>query len=193
MSTVTPLPTPVPSTASPSNFDERADAFLGALPTLVTEINIVANEINTNADIATTQAANALAEAINAANSADDAAQSAAEASFSAATALNAPGTQATSSSSLSLSLGTKSLVLNQTGKLFAAGQWVSITDLTNPASNWMVCVITSFSGVNMTVVAIQSSGTSTLSNWAVIPASPYNIPTPVGSTIFLATNFGIF
>lgn len=35
---ITPLPTP-PSTSDPANFNERADAFLGALPRLVSEIN----------------------------------------------------------------------------------------------------------------------------------------------------------
>jgi hypothetical protein len=35
---ITPLPTP-PSTSDPANFDARADAFLAALPTFVTEAN----------------------------------------------------------------------------------------------------------------------------------------------------------
>ena len=36
--TITPLGTP-PSTASPANFDTLADAFLGSLPTMVTQQN----------------------------------------------------------------------------------------------------------------------------------------------------------
>ena len=42
---ITPLPTP-PSSADPANFDTRADAFLGALPTFATETNAVATELN---------------------------------------------------------------------------------------------------------------------------------------------------
>ena len=42
---ITPLPTP-PSSADPANFDTRADAFLGALPTFATETNDVANTLN---------------------------------------------------------------------------------------------------------------------------------------------------
>lgn len=38
MSNVTPLPTP-PSRSDPANFSTRADNFLGALPTMVTELN----------------------------------------------------------------------------------------------------------------------------------------------------------
>ena len=84
MTTVTPLPTPVPSRQDPVNFSTRADAFLGALPTFGTELNLVAGEVNTNAsnaatsastattqaEIATTKAGEALSSANNAANSA---------------------------------------------------------------------------------------------------------------------------
>lgn len=45
MTTVTALPTP-PSRQDPANFASRGDAFMAALPTLVTEINTVATEIN---------------------------------------------------------------------------------------------------------------------------------------------------
>jgi hypothetical protein len=43
---VTPLPTPVPSTSDPANFSPRADAFLGALPTMVTEFNAAIAQVN---------------------------------------------------------------------------------------------------------------------------------------------------
>lgn len=42
---ITALPTP-PSTNDPANFDTRADAFLGQLPTTVTEMNTLAVELN---------------------------------------------------------------------------------------------------------------------------------------------------
>ena len=80
---VTALPTP-PSTASPSTFDTRADAFLGALPALQTEFDALADNVfdnatdaaasattaTTQAGIATTQASNAAASAIAAASAA---------------------------------------------------------------------------------------------------------------------------
>lgn len=63
MSTVTPLPTPVPSRQDPANFSVRADEFLGALPTFGTELNVVAGEVNTNATNATTAALTATTQA----------------------------------------------------------------------------------------------------------------------------------
>lgn len=49
MTTITTLPTP-PSTSDTANFDSRADSFLGALPTLTTEINTIVGELNTIAN-----------------------------------------------------------------------------------------------------------------------------------------------
>ena len=43
---ITPLPTPVPSKSDPANFDQRADAFLEALPGFATEANALAVTVN---------------------------------------------------------------------------------------------------------------------------------------------------
>lgn len=53
---ITALPTP-PSRTSPATFSANADAFLGALPTFVSEANALGAEINTNAQIAAAGAA----------------------------------------------------------------------------------------------------------------------------------------
>jgi len=45
-SQITPLPTPVPTVADPTNFDTRADIFLAALPAFATQTNQVASEVN---------------------------------------------------------------------------------------------------------------------------------------------------
>jgi hypothetical protein len=50
MSQITPLPTPVPESTDPANFDARADAFLGALPTFASEVNNLATELNSMAN-----------------------------------------------------------------------------------------------------------------------------------------------
>lgn len=63
MTTVTPLPTPVPSRQDPINFSTRADEFLGALPTFGTELNLVASEVNTKASNAATSASTATTQA----------------------------------------------------------------------------------------------------------------------------------
>ena len=52
---ISSLPTP-PSRQDPTNFNDRADAFLGALPTFQSEANALSTEVNTRAD--NVQAAN---------------------------------------------------------------------------------------------------------------------------------------
>lgn len=53
---ITALPDP-PSRTDPTNFRSRADALLGALPTFVTEANLLALEAQGNADAAQSSAA----------------------------------------------------------------------------------------------------------------------------------------
>lgn len=86
MTTITALPT-APDRSDPSTFDTRADAFVAALPTLVTEINTVSGEVNTNASTASTAATTATTQAGNASTSASTATTQAGNASTSAGTA----------------------------------------------------------------------------------------------------------
>lgn len=58
---ITPLPTPVPSRADPSNFAVRGDAFLAALPSFAVEAEAARVEVNTSATNAAASAAAALA------------------------------------------------------------------------------------------------------------------------------------
>jgi hypothetical protein len=99
--------------------------------------------------------------------------------------ALNAAGTSATSTSSVLIGSGSKSLTLAQTGKAFAVGQWVQITDAAAPSTNYMVGAITAFTAGTgaMTVNVAMVGGSGTLSNWAVHPASPQSIAVLIGST----------
>ena len=60
MTTITALPTP-PSTSIPATFDTLADAFVAALPQLVTETNILAGEVVADRDSA--EASNISAQA----------------------------------------------------------------------------------------------------------------------------------
>lgn len=88
---VTALPTP-PSTASPSTFDARADAFLGALPTFQTETDALAANVAANATAAAASAVLANLEVGNAAAQAVAAAASAVTAAINAAAAAAATG-----------------------------------------------------------------------------------------------------
>ena len=89
---ITALPTP-PSTTDPTNFDARADAFVGALPVMTTETNATATNVYNNAVEAYNQAvasgnqaAIATAQANLAAISAASAASASGAAAWNAAT-----------------------------------------------------------------------------------------------------------
>lgn len=93
-----------PSTDDPSNFDSRADAFLGAMPDFADQANDL--EDNVNAKEASTVAAAELAEA-------------------SASAAVAATAYVATSNTSLSLTAGAKAVTLQESGRAFTNGDRV--------------------------------------------------------------------
>jgi len=141
---ITALPTP-PSRTDAANFNARADTFLGALPSFATEANALATEVNGYV----------------------------VSASASAASAVNAPGTSATSTTSLAIGTGSRSLTV-QTGKSLVIGQWVTITSTATPA-NWMHGQITAYtSGTGALVVNVAlTSGSGTLAAWTVALSAP--------------------
>jgi hypothetical protein len=89
---VTALPTP-PSTSSPSTFDSRADAFLGALPALQTEMDALADNVFDNATDAEANATAGAASAAAALASENAAAASAIAAAQSAGASVWVSGT----------------------------------------------------------------------------------------------------
>lgn len=95
-------------------------------------------------------------------------------AKYWAQTALTSPGTSGTSTTSLAISLGSKSLTLAQTGKSFVVGQYVQIVSLAN-TSNFMIGAITAFTAGTgaMTVNVTYVSGTGSPASWAVTHSSP--------------------
>jgi hypothetical protein len=92
----------------------------------------------------------------------------------SAAAAVNAPGTSATSTTSLTVGTGSKSFTLAQTGKQFALGQNVVVANTATPTNN-MVGTITAFdpnSGA-MTISVSTTSGSGTFTAWTVSLSGP--------------------
>lgn len=102
-------------------------------------------------------------------------------AAASAATALNAPGTQATSTNTLTVGTGSQTLTLAQTGKTFTVGQFVQVV---NSGSAWMTGVITAFNPSNgvMTFTPSYIGGSGSFSAWTVSPAAPPEIPSVAGN-----------
>ena len=76
---ITALPTP-PSRQDPVNFNDRADAFLGALPIFANEANDLQSDVNSKQVIASNAAATASLEANIATTAAEDATIAAGEA-----------------------------------------------------------------------------------------------------------------
>lgn len=164
---ITPAPLPAPQRGDRATFSSRVDAFVLWLTNAVAQFAAVATNVYNNA-------VDAFQSATAAGNSASAAALSAASADQDAQTATMAPGTSATSVTSLAIGYGSKTLTLAQTGKLFKKGN--SITIATSAAGdNWMAGPITAFdasTGV-MTVNVTNLSGTGTFADWVVALSGP--------------------
>ena len=86
---------------------------------------------------------------------------------------MSAPGTNATSTTSLAVGTGSKSLTI-QTGKAFVVGMSVKIASTASPG-NWMAGDITAYnSGTGaLTVNSVLTSGSGTVADWTVSLTAP--------------------
>jgi hypothetical protein len=134
--------------------------FIPTFTQLVNVCNNVIGQLTTLLGSTTTQANNAATSASNAATS--------------AATALSAPGTNATSTTSMLLGLGSKTITI-QTGKSIVAGMAIMVADAAAPATNYAHGVVTSYtSGTGALVFTVDYIfGSGTLSNWIVSLTAP--------------------
>lgn len=159
---ITPTPLPAPQRGERATFSSRVDAFILWLTAAVSQFAAVATNVYNNA-------VDAFQSAVSASNSAMSAESSANSASSDAQTATMAPGTSATSVTSLTIGLGTKTLTLAQTGKLFKKGNTVTVAT-SAAGNNWMSGPITAFdSGTGvMTINATNFTGSGTFADWIV-------------------------
>lgn len=84
-----------------------------------------------------------------------------------ATSVLGGATTNATSTTSLSIATGSKSLTLVESGKAYIVGQYVIIASTASP-TNYMVGQVTSFSGTALVVNVTATNGSGTLANWTV-------------------------
>ncbi|WP_454717130.1 hypothetical protein [Caulobacter segnis] len=144
---ITALSTP-PSTNDPANFNTRADAFLGQMPTFVTEANALASEV-----------------AASAAQTAADRVQTGLDRAV-AVTALGSPGTNGSSATSLAIGTGTKTFTA-QAGKAWAPGQGFFLASAASPL-NWMSGILTAYnSGTGAATLEVDTvGGSGTFAAW---------------------------
>lgn len=151
----------------------------------------------TGALVWTQTAANQVETWANAAGtSATAAAASEVAAVAAASSAINSPGTNATSTSSITPAIGANAFTLAQTGKQFVVGQFVTVADATTPTTKFFNGAITAFnSGTGaITVTAIVVVGTSSGSNWVITAAAPAqgeNFVSPVQTFVALGNVSG--
>jgi len=177
---ITALPTP-PSRSDPANFADRGDAFLGALPTFVTEANALATATNQNEINAELAETNAASSASAASISASNAATSEANADTSEANALASEIAAAASAASaaaiagafVSTSTTTWTPTIEsrtfavQAGEQYTAGIFVTIVSA-SLTSNWGFGQVTAYSGTSLTVDVQVISGSTSKSDWNI-------------------------
>lgn len=183
------LPTAPSRNDAPDTFVARADAHVAALTpwttaannfatyfdtTYINSVDAIRDDATAQAATATTQAGIATTQAGNAATSATNANNSAIAAAASAASAISSPGTQATSITNITLGTGSKAFTLQQTGKNFVVGQWVSVTNTAAPTVNGFSGTITSFnSGTgDITVNSVNYYGSGAFASWTIVPSN---------------------
>lgn len=152
----------------------------------IDELAVEVSNITTQAGIATTQAGISTAQAVLATEQVSLATIQANNAASSAQSALLAPGTSASSTTSILIGTGSKTFTI-ETGKLFVEG----MTLKADSTGNWIIGTVSSYnSGTGELVLNVTTiSGTGTYSDWTISVSAP--IPdVPGGYNLFSFQNY---
>lgn len=152
--TIPPIPTPVPSTDDPGNFDARADATLGALPPAVDGMN---------------------AAALNVFDNASEVFAKAVEIAAAALVATDAAGLVGRSNSPLVVGAGTKTVgLLEAKPNLAVLNKRVAIVQISDPSIKMFGTIsgVTNSSTFAVTVVSSGAFGSGSYSSWQIIDAA---------------------
>lgn len=164
---LTPTPTPAPQRGDRTTFSARVDAFITWLTTGVTEFGLLATNVYNNAVDAYNSAVAAAASAATvstAATTATAAANSATQSALVATNAANSPTYTGTSTSSLTLSAGAKT-VTTQSGKNWSAGMSLRVY---NSIGNEMTGIVTGYTGTTLTIDISSVKGSGTYTSWVI-------------------------
>lgn len=153
----------------PDTFIAKADAHLAAMPGVVIAQNDLGAWMNDTAAQVAIDAGTASTKAGESAASASAAADQVTLAASFAQTAISAPGTSATSTTSLTVGKGSQALTI-QPGKDLVAGMWIVCADTAAPGTNYMAGPITAYdSGTGaLTFTAVAVGGSGTIAAWTV-------------------------
>lgn len=152
--TIPAIPTPVPSTNDPGNFDVRADATMGALPPAVDGMNDAAQNTYDNAL---------------------EVFEKATEISAAAMVATDAAGAVGRSNSPIVVSAGTKSVtLLAAKPNLAVLNKRVVLVQISDPSIKMFgtISAVTSSTVFAVTVVSSDVFGTGSFSAWLVVDAA---------------------
>ncbi|MDM0011991.1 phage tail protein [Variovorax sp. J22P168] len=174
--TIPSVPTPVPTRNDPENFAARADATLGALPSVVDGMNAMGlymGQRGGDADASAIAAAQSEAKAWDSAAASELSRRAAA---LSAAAAAASPAMPSTTAASLSVSPGMKTF-LTQPARLWAEGQHVRIARTAAPAEIGMGGVVITYDAAtgHMSVVVGQgmTQGQGEHAGWTITGSGP--------------------
>lgn len=107
----------------------------------------------------------------------------------------NAPGTNGTSTSSVALGLGAKTLTM-QAGRSIVPGMQLLIANTADPANKYMHGIATAYDDVTgvLDFTSDYALGSGTLSAWTISLTGLAVIPaTPIGSLMYLNQQYGVF
>lgn len=104
--------------------------------------------------------------------------------------AMNLNSLNATSSTSNSIGLGSKTFV-TQSGKSYVDGMQLLIADDADPSNKWMQGRVTSYSGTSLTVDVQTKAGTGTLSDWIISFTAPIPSVGKQEVTVHTGNGFG--
>lgn len=176
---IDPVPTPVPSTNDPINFNARADAMLGWFPGGVAQIQQVAGTTYGNALAAYAAALAAAADTVTV-----EAARLA---------VLNLLTAVGRSSSSIEVSAGTKTIHTEETGRTIAVDDAYVLIRVSDPDVR-LYGVIATSDGSDDFTMDVTSDGVSTAgagetySDWFLVPAWLYQTGATKAEVLELAS-----
>lgn len=179
--------------SSPTFRADLDNYFLTSLPTTTGAINAAILEIDADV-ISSAESEESAAESASLANIAKLEAQAARDAAQASATsAVLAPGTSASSTTSLVVGSGDKTLTI-QTGKFFSMGQWIVISNIADSSIQMTGNVLGYTSSTGNLVVRVlpgNYSGSGTFADWVVaLTAAPVATPLIVSATTTAATDY---